>query len=400
MIFSKLFRASNLWSAAAKGDVQTIVRLVAEGQDINAKKETESVEGETPLHFAAKAGQADAIKALIKLGAQINAKDNDGRNSLMAASANPERRDVVEVLLDLGANMDAQDKAGMTALDYAAVSGSVDIVRLLLERKAGLNVGKGSKRSSPIFHAVEGGSLEILRLLITANADVNSPHAGTSPLAKAAFNRQSDFVRLLLDAGANVEQRDEPLSGRTPLLCAVAGGSLEVVELLIKAGARVNVTNESTGESALDIAETPPRNARLVEYLHSVGAKRGNELSERESKSEEETGTFWQLQDDSVLSVVTNPYPPREGDTQLEVEVSENDHGQRFTGTIEYRVAASEENTEPWVRLSAGKVNEDGNVLFSDRMSLRRGTNVIQFRIRGKAEKDFTYPEGWRIEVR
>ena len=72
------------------------------GADINAKDNN----GETPLHSAADAGHADIIRALVELGADINAQDEDGETPLHRAREN-ENSEAVQTLLELGAKESA-----------------------------------------------------------------------------------------------------------------------------------------------------------------------------------------------------------------------------------------------------------------------------------------------------
>ena len=62
----------------------------------------------TALHHAAMNGKADAIDALIKAGAYMNAKDSGGKTALHIAAIN-EKADVIAALLRAGAAMDGAD---------------------------------------------------------------------------------------------------------------------------------------------------------------------------------------------------------------------------------------------------------------------------------------------------
>src|SRR5262249_16061291 len=153
--------------------------------------------------------------------------------------------------LKLGADVTKRDKSQRTALDHAASKGSLELFNFLIERGASVRAGK-------MVCAVEGGNFEILKLLLAAKADLNVLQWGRSPLSQAVISGRKDVVKLLIDAGANLEQTDEDPSGRTPLLSAVALGHLEIVKLLASSGANVNVINKFTEESPLDVAKSPP----------------------------------------------------------------------------------------------------------------------------------------------
>ena len=87
-----------LRAAAAKGDVATLKKLLADGGDVNAINRTRT----TPLHVAARAGQAEAVR----------------------------------VLLDAGADPAAEDSDGITPLERAKEHGHTEVVRLLTARAA------------------------------------------------------------------------------------------------------------------------------------------------------------------------------------------------------------------------------------------------------------------------
>lgn len=80
---------------------------------------------EEPIIKAAKRGSSTLIKSLIKSGANINAKDNDGKTALMFAVMESYISIVTE-LVDAGANVSMQDKEGSTALMMASTGKIVD----------------------------------------------------------------------------------------------------------------------------------------------------------------------------------------------------------------------------------------------------------------------------------
>lgn len=399
MIFAKLFRPKELWSAAKWGSVKHIEDLVAAGHDINAQSRSFVAEGDTPLIAAARAGRVEAIKALIRLGAKTNLKSKDGDTLLTAAVSDSKKAHVIELLLDLGANPDQKDSQKMAALDHAAFDGAVEIVRLLLKKGATPNAGRDGHRTSPVVHCVVSKNLEILHLLIEAGADVNIPHYDNCALSSAALNCSPEFVRALLDAKADVHRKDD--SGRTVLMVAVAGGDLKIVQMIVEAGAELDTAIfHGPPETALDIAEDRKRRA-IAEYLRSVGAKHASELPASALKPPEETTASWQLSDDSILEAALDPWPPQSGPAKLRVEISPNGHDPTlpFSGTLEYRVASSSDNSETWKPMKRGRKDEENNVPFSDSVILTKGTAFIQFKVHPEWEQDSTVLKDWKFEV-
>jgi ankyrin repeat protein len=82
----------------------------------------------------AKKGDTAKVNALLNKGADVNAKDKDGKTALMAASEKG-HTEIVKTLIDNGANVNAKSKIGSTALMLASLGGHTEIVQLL--KKAG-----------------------------------------------------------------------------------------------------------------------------------------------------------------------------------------------------------------------------------------------------------------------
>ena len=87
---------------------------------------------EDAIVTAAFDGNLAAVEALIKAGADVNFKVNEGGTALMMASQRG-HTEVVRALLKGGADVDATDDSGVTALMLASEKGDVDVVRLLQE---------------------------------------------------------------------------------------------------------------------------------------------------------------------------------------------------------------------------------------------------------------------------
>ena len=75
-------------------------------------------------------GILNIVKLLIKLGADINAKNYDGNTPLIFASANG-YLDIVKLLIENGADINVKNKRKHTALYWASIKGYEDIVELL-----------------------------------------------------------------------------------------------------------------------------------------------------------------------------------------------------------------------------------------------------------------------------
>lgn len=130
--------------------------------DLSAAEESKS--GHIPLMIAALEGETATVKQLLAKGADVNAKDAEGRTALMFAVANS-HAGTVKAILQSGARINARSHDGGTALMLAAANDDVEITRMLL--KAGAKTGYKyiSTGATATSLAVERGHEEIVKLL-------------------------------------------------------------------------------------------------------------------------------------------------------------------------------------------------------------------------------------------
>lgn len=115
--------------AAQYGKNQAAVALVEAGADPGR---TVGEAGYTPLMLATAHHAQDLARALIKKGADVNARNGGGVTALMIAAADGSA-DMVELLVHAGANARVQTDRGDTALSIARARGDEKVVRLLGE---------------------------------------------------------------------------------------------------------------------------------------------------------------------------------------------------------------------------------------------------------------------------
>ncbi len=125
-----------------------------------ARLNTRNRNGETALSIAAFTGKLNFVKPLVEGGAEINLY---GWSPLAYAAFNG-HHDVVDYLLKHGAKVDAKSENGSTAIFYAARFGHVSVVKLLLEHKADLDI-LNENGETVVDGAMKGGNTEIEALL-------------------------------------------------------------------------------------------------------------------------------------------------------------------------------------------------------------------------------------------
>lgn len=140
-------------------------------------------------------------------------------------------RQAVRTLLRSGADPNVRDSGGATALMYAAIYDSVEEMRLLIDRKADVNAASDSGATALMWAVHDSAKI---RLLLDNGAAVNARTRGTpSATALIVAIRAGNVasVRMLLDAGANVKDDTSALVAATQVR-----GNGEVERLLTAAG--------------------------------------------------------------------------------------------------------------------------------------------------------------------
>lgn len=158
--------------------------------------------------------------------------------------------DLVRRLIAEGASLELTDVLGRTALHIAIVEHK-GVVPDILRRNPPLDV-KDSFGRTPLFSAVMEGDVEIVKTLAARNpASVRIPNASNdAPLNRAAETGDLRLVRILLEAGAEIDRKGR--WGNTPLMSAAENSCQDVISYLLDEGADPTIVNEK-GRNAVEI---------------------------------------------------------------------------------------------------------------------------------------------------
>jgi len=243
----------------------------------------------TPLIDAAKNNDADALRALLKQGVDVKAASADGTTALHWASYR-DALDSADLLIRAGANVNAANDLGATPLWNASLNGSAAMVGRLLQAGANPNLALLGGET-PLMIASRAGNPDVITRLIDKGANVNARGPrGQTALMWAVSQQHPDVVKVLLARGADIHARSDvwkemmavpphgkpeynrliPHGGDTALMFAARVGDLASARLLVAAGANVNDA-DAWGVSAMVLAAHSGF-ADLVEFLLDNGA--------------------------------------------------------------------------------------------------------------------------------
>ena len=229
-----------LAEAAKNRDREAVRSLLQQQVDVNASQP----DGATALAWAAHWNDLETADLLIGAGADANAANDYGVTPLSLACSKGSAA-MVEKLLRAGAEPNAAQWMGVTPLMTCARAGSVDAVRSLLEHKADVNAKETRRGQTALMWAAAQQHTEIIRLLTGQGADVNAKShmpEGFTPLQFITYGvgRRDPSSPDKLGPGDVHPDPSSSRGGFTALMFAARHGDLESARLLVDAGADVN----------------------------------------------------------------------------------------------------------------------------------------------------------------
>ena len=194
------------------------------------------------LYPAIRANDLAQLKTALDRGVSASEPDADGVPPLMHAAA-VGSLDAMKLLLERRADVNARSTFGSTALMWSVTDPAK--VRLLLDHGADVNVAARSGRTALIIAAFANPSAPVVRMLLDKGANVAVMDARkVTPLNAATYANDTATIRLLLDASADIHTADTFI-GLNPLINAAGNRNLDAVKLLLARGADVNVVSKT-----------------------------------------------------------------------------------------------------------------------------------------------------------
>jgi ankyrin repeat protein len=275
-----------LMLASRTGTLDAMRALLDRGADVNAR---ESLRGTTALMWAAAQTHPAAVRLLVDYGADVSARGNPTPAGRTAYLAPPPRQRQAEVQAQAAGEQRSlrtdgergsrqpQQGGGLTALVFAAREGDLESVKVQLDYGADINQ-QTEYGWTALLAATQNRNYVLASYLLDRGADPNIANkGGWTPLYLATDNRNIeggdypvragdmdhlDFIRRLLDKGANVNARMKDSTetrtiftmqwlyedGATAFLRASQSGDVELMKLLLDHGAdpAIATTNNTT----------------------------------------------------------------------------------------------------------------------------------------------------------
>lgn len=317
--------------ASSHGHLAAAKALVDAGAQFNVQSD----ERGTPLHYAATARHLQIVDLLLSKGAAINYKDEEGKTPLMLAVGGlmvkprepGELIAIIDRLVNAGTNLEARDYVGDTALAIAARKDETLAMQKLIHLGADVET-EDDKGRTPLYHAVAESHNDAVRILLNdGHADPNHARReedehDRSILHRAIHTPHVRIVKMLLDAGANINSRD--WYDNTPLHEAIEycePPNKPMVETLLERGARNLLQNSSkdtplhcaivkkAADVALLILRSPSTSERARNiFMENDAGKTPPELANRSCVSTNDPGyTAWQEVYDIFEGVESGP---------------------------------------------------------------------------------------------
>ena len=217
--------------AAKFGHAEVIDTLCDHQADFNAAVNERP---KLPLHYAVEAGQKEAVSRLVKHGAQIILKDQNGLTPLdLACRLEIEEKDQFRLSNRRAITLMLR---GLNLHDLSK-DGRIDELKSAIADKCDPNIIHPKTGRSPLQYAADANQVAVIKELLSNEADIDFTGVSqVTALYSALMKGHLDASQALLEGGSDPNRALG--NGSTPLMAAIKKGSMALIDLLIKFGAK------------------------------------------------------------------------------------------------------------------------------------------------------------------
>ncbi|XP_046335737.2 transient receptor potential cation channel subfamily A member 1 homolog isoform X1 [Haliotis rufescens] len=238
--------------AAQKKNLHVVKILLKNKASIHTKNELE----ESPLHMAAKYGNVNTIREIVRNGQNSIFAEDEKSNTPLHLAALYGHTLSVGALIELGADVSQKNCVLWTALDMAAAQGWNNTCKVLLEADAPVDP-TDKRNTTPLHLACSSGHREVVQLLLRWNASVTKRDMnGMNCLDLAIENNKSDIARQIIQSDkwkdalrhAHIRKKRGNVTIDTPLrrlIRKMPDVAKEVFDRCITAGEEQDPTDEN-----------------------------------------------------------------------------------------------------------------------------------------------------------
>ena len=274
--------------AAQRGDLEAVRTLLKQGADPNAAQ----ADGLTALHWAALNDELGMAQVLLYAGATVSPVTRVGGYNPLHLASRSGHGEVVRALLEAGADANAYTTTGVTSLHFAAEADAAEGIHALIEHGADVDARDSFSSRTPVMFASVRNALEATRALVDAGADLSATTAVKDYIkiaaeAKAVRERRARVRKAAEDSDPQAEaerpranfrrqpclalpeqapddpnlprilsstEQIGPQGGFAALHFAAREGRMEAARLLVEAGADVDQVTGGDQSSSLLVA--------------------------------------------------------------------------------------------------------------------------------------------------
>jgi len=259
-VLGTMSTAAPIHDLCKRGNSEDLEKLIKSGANVNARNE----QGETPLYIAVSDNSVTKIELLLSNGANVNLQNTgDGKTPLHRAVYS-NYIDCAMLLLAKDADPTIKAKNGKSALDNAKDCKRVELLALFKKHPSYAEL----KRHMSLHWAIQREDLAEIRKIVVKLDDINGrcPICSGPALVHAAGHNWVETAKVLLDRGANVNAPRAPGKYDYTALHEAVGsyGKGDMIRLLLEHGADVSASQAQSFASQIE-ALYPNVEIELVE---------------------------------------------------------------------------------------------------------------------------------------